>query len=84
MWKETHSGELPREMPSPWGAQALGRGARAPGSALGVNRENPRVRGEKGALVLSQRLLKTQGSFSVSNKSRASHTNHLELPVGIQ
>lgn len=50
----------------------------------GVKRENPRVCGEKGAPVLSQRLLKTQGSFSVSNKSRASHTNHLELPVGIQ
>lgn len=50
--------------------------------------ENPpvsagRERGKQ-ALLPSQTLLKTQGSFCMSNKSHTGHTNHLELPVGIQ
>lgn len=53
-----------------------GKTIRAPGEG---GRE-----GEKQTPLLSQMLLKTQGSFCMSNKSRASHTHHLELPVGIQ
>lgn len=30
MWKETHSGELPREMPSPWGGSGTGEGSEGP------------------------------------------------------
>lgn len=34
--------------------------------------------------LLPEMLLKTRGSFCMSNESCAGHTNHLELPVGIQ
>lgn len=39
---------------------------------------------EKQTPLLSEMLLKTRGSFCMSNESCAGHTNHLELPVGIQ
>lgn len=63
MWKETHSGELPREIPSPWGGSGTGEGSEGPWKCLGGKQRKSACPWGKGSPGIITKALENSGQL---------------------